>query len=121
LDALDDFRLTPLDDRREGQGRAARIIQPVFPSHRGCRFDQVPHDIPPLRGTPNARFQPPLEAGATQERTLEAVGCKSLFGGVSMDSVPLIARSAASLRYPSGLQEQSKPFARDKLDLVSLC
>jgi hypothetical protein len=27
-----------------------------------------------------ARFQPPLKAGATQERTLEAVGCKPLFG-----------------------------------------
>ena len=29
---------------------------------------------------PNARFQPPLEAGATQERTLEAVGCKRFIG-----------------------------------------
>jgi hypothetical protein len=26
----------------------------------------------------NARFQPPLKAGATQEWTLEAVGCKPL-------------------------------------------
>ena len=29
---------------------------------------------------PNARFQPPLEAGTMQERTLYAVGCKPLFG-----------------------------------------
>jgi hypothetical protein len=33
---------------------------------------------------PNARFQPPLEAGATQERTLYAVGCKPLLGGGSL-------------------------------------
>jgi hypothetical protein len=31
----------------------------------------------------NARFQPPLKAGATQERTLEVVGCKPLLGGGS--------------------------------------
>lgn len=30
---------------------------------------------------PNARFQPPLKAGATEERTLQAVGCKPMFGG----------------------------------------
>jgi hypothetical protein len=28
---------------------------------------------------PNAKFQPPLEAEATEERTLQAVGCKPLF------------------------------------------
>jgi hypothetical protein len=33
---------------------------------------------------PNARFQPPLEAGATQERTLYAVGSKPLLGGGSL-------------------------------------
>ena len=31
-------------------------------------------------GPSNAKFQPPLEAGARQERTLSAVGCKPLFG-----------------------------------------
>ena len=30
--------------------------------------------------TPNARFQALPEAGATEERTLEAVACKPLFG-----------------------------------------
>ena len=31
-------------------------------------------------GTPNATAQPRLEAGATEERTLEGVGCSRLFG-----------------------------------------
>ena len=32
----------------------------------------------------NARFQPLPKAGATKERTLSAVGCKPLFGRVSV-------------------------------------
>jgi hypothetical protein len=31
---------------------------------------------------PNGRFQPLQKAGATEERTLEAVGCKPVFGWV---------------------------------------
>jgi hypothetical protein len=38
-----------------------------------------------LPGASNARCQPPLEAGATQERTLEAVGCTPLFGQATGD------------------------------------
>ena len=34
---------------------------------------------------PNARFQPLPKAGARNERTLEAVGCKPLFGGATGD------------------------------------
>jgi hypothetical protein len=41
----------------------------------------VGHDVSGLRES-NARCQPPLEAGATQERTLEAVGCTPLFGAI---------------------------------------
>jgi hypothetical protein len=33
---------------------------------------------------PNARLQLLPEAGATQERRLEAVSCKALFGGLSL-------------------------------------
>jgi hypothetical protein len=35
--------------------------------------------------TPNASLQLLPEAGATLERTLEAVRCKALFGGVCRD------------------------------------
>ncbi|MGH8056193.1 MAG: hypothetical protein ACREOH_02990, partial [Candidatus Entotheonellia bacterium] len=46
---------------------------------------------------PNAKFQPPLEAGATEERTLEAVGC-----------TPLILIEAPSSAYRRGMLSLGK-------------
>jgi hypothetical protein len=44
--------------------------------------------------TPNARPELLPEAGATQERTLEAVRCSALFGVVTLPVCPLGLRTA---------------------------
>jgi hypothetical protein len=44
-----------------------------------CRaFDTMPVTLLSFVSKPNARFQPPLEAEATEERTRSAVACKPL-------------------------------------------
>src|SRR5207245_8301455 len=102
---------------------------------RRCGSDDICHTIPPLglfgiNTAPNARLHLPLEAGATQERRLEAVRCKPWLGTGPGTGL----RRGASLRPPhdgpqaavtaprEATPAQATPIARrcrGRLDLAS--
>jgi hypothetical protein len=55
-------------------------------SHREVLIEPCPQRC--SEETPNARGEPPPEADARDERTLEAVGCRRLFGLAHASFVP---------------------------------